>query len=177
MSEVDIWALHEQCQSAFRLEARNRYSVEGEREQFRAFQEGRPLPDHPDIARTMELIRSFVDAGKTIRRVHVLDQPLTPYLRYELAVYPENVEAGEEIHIADRAWAPELEELTDDFVLFDAETDEPSVVWYDYDADGGLEGYRYSESRADIDRCIRHRDVALEHAVPLEQFTALADAG
>lgn len=177
MTKVDVWALHEQCESAFRLEAQNRYAVGAEAERMEAFQAGEPLPEHPDVTRTMELIRSFVEAGKTIIRVHVLDRPLTDYLRYELAVYPENVEAGEEILIADRAWDPQLEELTDDFVLFDAETDEPSVVWYDYDAEGHLEGYRYSESRADIDRCIRQRDVALEHAVPLEEFTALVDAG
>ena len=62
----------------------------------------------------------------------MLELPLTPYLRYELDGYRDNVAAGEEILIADRAWHPGLAELTDDFMLLDGDTEHASVVWYRY---------------------------------------------
>ena len=40
------------------------------------------------------------------------DRPLSAYVRYELAVYAENVAAGEEVRIADRSAHPELGEST-----------------------------------------------------------------
>ena len=44
------------------------------------------------------------------------------YLRYELAAYRENIDAGEEVGIAVRSWHPDLADLTEDFVLFDPGT-------------------------------------------------------
>jgi formylmethanofuran dehydrogenase subunit A len=108
-----------------------------------------------------------------LQRLHVVDLPLTPYLRYELSAYDMNVEAGEEILVADRAWHPDLAELTQDFALFDAETSHPSVVWMHYDAVGKPGEYDYTEDPADVARGIHLRDVALARAVPLEEFRAL----
>jgi hypothetical protein len=39
-----------------------------------------------------------------------------------------------------------------------------------YDASGKPGEYDYTEDPADVERCIRLRDVALAHAVPLEKF-------
>lgn len=176
MSDVDIFALYRGCvRSAFRLEARNRYAVPWEEEQLAAFAEGRPEPPSESLDRSNQMIRELVDAGRHISRVHVVERPLTPYLRWELNAYARNIRAGEEIRIADRAWHPDLEDLTEDFVIFDAETDEPSVVWYDYDEEDRLLGYRYSESPTEIERCRRERGIALEHAVNLDEFMAMLD--
>src|SRR5207245_5369176 len=45
-------------------------------------------------------------SGRHVGRVHVVDQPLSPYVRYELAVYAENVSAGEDVRIADSLCTP-----------------------------------------------------------------------
>ena len=46
------------------------------------------------------MIKAAVEAGKVFQRVHVVTEPLTDYLRYELGwSYPPNIEAGEDIRI------------------------------------------------------------------------------
>ena len=75
-----------------------------------------------------------------IQRVHVVDLPLTAYLRYEMAAYRENIDAGEEVGIAVRSWHPDLAALTEDFVLFDHGGEDEAMVWMRYDHQGQLTG-------------------------------------
>ena len=178
MSGVDLLSMYRAAsREAFRVEAQQRYAVPAEDAQFRAFTEGRPMPSDPRVNRSMQVIRAAVAAGTRIRRVHVVDLPLTVYLRYEMAAYRENVDAGEEVGIAVRAWHPDLAGLTEDFVLFDPGTDRPAMVWLRYDDQGRLTGRDYSDDPADLARAARHREVALAHAVPLSEFASLADTG
>ena len=119
MSGVDLLDMYSRAsEEAFRLETQQRYAVPAEDEQFRAFTEGRPMPSDPRVDRSMQIIRAAAARGCRIRRVHVVDLPLTGHLRYELAAYRENINAGEEVGIAVRRWHPDLAELTEDFVLF-----------------------------------------------------------
>lgn len=159
--------------SVFRLETLQHYTVRGDEARQQAFHEGRPLPPPTKgMQETIRWIRDSVKAGKRIYRVHVLDVPLTPYCRYELAMYRENTEPGEEVFIADRRAHPDLGRLRDDFVLFDAETDRPTVVWFRYDAQGCLQRYERTDDPAVIQECCRRRDLALAHAISLDNFTA-----
>ena len=57
--------------------------------------------------------------------MHVVDRPLSDYIRYELAVYAENVAAGEDVRIADRSLHPELGGLGRTSSIFDAGTGQP----------------------------------------------------
>jgi hypothetical protein len=159
--------------STFRLETRQQYLVPAEAERIRAFQEGRPLP--PRSSASFRLVREAVAAGKRVYRVHVVEHPLTPYLRYELAAYRESVAAGEEIYLADRDAHPDLAGLRDDFLLFDAETSRPTLVWVRYDQEGRHLGWERSDDPAEIERCIQQRDLALQHAVTLDSYLADAD--
>jgi hypothetical protein len=154
--------------SAFRLEALQHYATAYD-ERFEAFQAGRPLPPpSPAKQASMRLVAEATAAGKRFYRVHVVELPLTPYLRYELAAYSENLAAGEEIYIAERAANPGLAELTQDFYLFDDQI----VVWFRYDDHGHLLGRERGDNPADLARCREQRDRALAHAVPLDQFLA-----
>ena len=178
MSDVDLLGMYSRAtREAFRLEAQQRYAVPAEDAQFRAFTEGRPLPSDPQVNRSMEIIRSAVASGCRVQRVHVVDLPLTAYLRYEMAAYRENIDAGEEVGIAVRSWHPELAALTEDFVLFDYGGEDEAMVWMRYDHQGQLTGRIYSDDPADLARAARARQVALAHAVPLHEFVSLADTG
>ncbi|MGH3990214.1 MAG: DUF6879 family protein, partial [Pseudonocardiaceae bacterium] len=84
--------------------------------------------------------------------------------------YRENIEAGEEILIADRAWHSDLAELTEDFMLFDGDTDHASLVWYRYNDNDELLAGVHSHDPADIEVSRRHRDLALAHAVQYAEF-------
>jgi hypothetical protein len=164
-------------EEAFRLETQQRYAVPAEDEQFRAFTEGRPMPSDPRVDRSMQIIRAAAGRGCRIRRVHVVDLPLTVYLRYELAAYRENINAGEEVGIAVRRWHPNLAELTEDFVLFDPNSAHAAVVWMRYDDQGQPAGLAYSDKPADLALAAGYRGAALDHAVPLSEFMTLAEAG
>jgi hypothetical protein len=178
MSDVDLLGMYSRAaQEAFRLEAQQRYAVPAEDAQFRAFTEGRPLPSDPRVNRSMQVIRTAVAAGTRIRRVHVVDLPLTAYLRYEMTAYRENIDAGEEVSIAVRSWHPDLAELTEDFVLFDPGTKHQVMVWMQYDGQGQLADRVYSDDPGDLARAARAREMALAHAVSLREFVSLADTG
>ncbi|MGH3944740.1 MAG: DUF6879 family protein [Pseudonocardiaceae bacterium] len=171
MSFTDMSALRGNVtEDAFRLETRQRYNVPYEEPLIRAFEEGRPQPENESITRHMTTAHRLRVAGKRDYRVHVVELPLTPYLRYELDGYRENIEAGEEILIADRAWHSDLAELTEDFMLFDGDTDHASLVWYRYNDNDELLAGVHSHDPADIEVSRRHRDLALAHAVQYAEF-------
>ena len=166
-AQVDLLALYGQAtREAFRLETRQAYAVPAESAQFRAFTEGHPLPADPHVDRSMQVISAAARAGIRIHRVHVVDLPLTAYLRYEMAAYRENTAAGEEVRIAVRSRHPVLAELTEDFVLFDGQT----VVWMRYDHQGRLTSRDYSDGASNLALAAWQRDVALAHSVPLSEF-------
>lgn len=178
MTDVDLLGMYGRAaEEAFRLEAQQRYAVPAEDAQFRAFAEGRPMPSDPHVDRSMQIIRAATARGCLIRRVHVMDLPLNLYLRYELAAYRENTDAGEEVGIALRRWHPDLAELTEDFVLFDPGSDHAAMVWMRYDDQGRIAALAYSDKPADLALAASYRETALAHAVPLGEFMTLAEAG
>lgn len=89
--------------SAWRLEARDDYDISEEREQFDEFQAtGQSTPSQDDLE-WQSWVRSVRASQRTIGRVRLVGQPLTPYTQFEMAYYPELVAAGEEVRILDRA--------------------------------------------------------------------------
>jgi Family of unknown function (DUF6879) len=168
--------LYRECRvSAWRLETMQHYAAsgDGDEDRQRAFRTGEPLPP-PGRGKQadLELIAMLRESGRQIGRVHVVDQPLTPYVRYELAVYAENASAGEEVRIADRSVHPELEALTRDFAIFDAEASDAAVILFDYDDDGRVRGYRVADDPETVGHCREQYSLALHLSVPLAEFTA-----
>jgi uncharacterized protein DUF6879 len=165
--------LYRTCRvSARRLETLQDYDVSGDEERLRAFLAGEPLPPpRQGKADDLALIADLRKRGRYVGRVHVVDRPLTDYVRYELAVYAENVAAGEDVLIADRSAHPELDGLAQDFAIFDSET----VVLFDYD-DGRVRGYRVASDRETVKRCVAEYDLAAGKSVPLAEFMAATAA-
>ncbi len=84
--------------SMFRLEARNEYRVPFEVEAFRLFLSG-ATPPHDDGDREWaELIASHRSAGRLWQKVHVVDLPLSDYVRFEVTTaYDYFSEFGEDV--------------------------------------------------------------------------------
>jgi len=85
-------------------------------------------------------VRLRVDAGAAVARVHVVIEPLTEYLRFELASYAPNVDAGEDVRILPvrpgEAWPVDIPDV--DFWMVDSRG-----VWeMSYAKDGHLAGCR-----------------------------------
>lgn len=85
--------------SLFRLETLQAYGGSGEDDAFAAFRAGRPIPMTAALREWCERVRRRVGEGRTVQRVHVVTEPLTEYIRFELASYAPNVEAGEDVRV------------------------------------------------------------------------------
>jgi hypothetical protein len=159
--------------SAWRLEVLQHYTGTADEERQRAFHAGEPLPPPgPGKLSSMALISRLRQAGRQVGRVHVVSRPLSAYVRYELAAYAENVAAGEDIRIAEKSLYPELGSITQDFAIFDEETPQAAVVFFDYDGAGLIRGYRVTDDAETVERCRRQRELAFARSVPLADFTA-----
>lgn len=133
--------------SAFRLETLQRYSVSAEDARMRAFREGTPRPERS--VRTSPWLRRIAlttAAGKSWSRVHVIQEPLSEYLRYELIGYVEAMAVGEEIRLAS---PPEGRALVD-FWLFDAGTPGAFAVLMCYDDNGVILGYERVDTPSEL---------------------------
>jgi hypothetical protein len=152
--------------SAFRLETRQRYTVDEEANLFAAFQRGEPLPDWTaDNNPWLKMVTDHRTAGRTMQRVHLVRPPLSDYLRFEFTAQLPSVRAGEDIRVADLQAHPELAELTTDFWLFDDQT----ILIVHYDPDGRPQetstGYDPAPYRS-------QRDRALSVSVPMTDYLA-----
>lgn len=104
--------------TADKLETRDRYSSPTEDEAVRQFLAGEPL-DLSWLDRWFGMVRSATAAGKQFSRVRVVTEPLSDYKRFEMAVCPRTVEAGEDIRYLPRPQATALGLPARDFWLFD----------------------------------------------------------
>ena len=155
--------------SAWRLETLPAYGTPESDPDFAAFLRlGHltPLSERPRKQEWMAAVRQAVAEGRRIGRVHVLRRPLTPYLAYELATYPENVEAGEDVRIADLDQHPELADLDTDFWLLDDEL----VLVMDYDPEGRFLSLTPTSDPSVLRRCRRRRDLAIARSIPVQEF-------
>lgn len=151
--------------SWFRLEALQRYDVQYERDALAAFRRGEPIDTAPGPWQAM--IRDHVAAGRELARVHVIEEPLSDYIRYELAAYTPNVDAGEHVRlipVAHGQWPSGVPRH--DFWLFDDER-----LWLmDYDPRGAFEAVRLVDDPATVQQHRRWRDAALAQSIPLSEY-------
>jgi hypothetical protein len=158
--------------SAWRLETLPQYNprTDASYQHWLAIGEPLPLEQRPRKREWMAAIRSATAAGKRLTQLHVVDRPLAPGVRYELAVYGENVKAGMEIRIADRTDHPELAALTRDWWGFDLDGDRPVIHLMTYDADGEYLSREVSSDPEVVARCRAEQDVALRYSVDLSEY-------
>ena len=153
---------------AFRLETLQHYQDAGEDEPLRRFLAGGERPDDPDRDRWAARVRTAVAAGKIMQRVHVVVEPLTAYLHYELA-WSYTPEAGEDIRIIPveaGQWPAGLPGSGGDFWLFDS----ARLLQMHYDPAGRLTATELVDDPSRIAQACRWRDAALSAGVPLPDY-------
>jgi hypothetical protein len=101
-------------------------------------------------------------------RVHVVSEPLTDYLRYELACYESSAEAGEDIRILPTERAAGLDLPSFDYWLFDNER----AAVMRYGARGLWLQTEIVTDPAFVMSCRRWQDQALSRAIPLDAYMA-----
>lgn len=149
---------------AFRLETLSRYTIEEEEEDFRKFLDTGEVYI-PDDDTWFVRVRRFRETGRWIGRVHVVERPLSDYLRFELTAYRFNVRHGEEVRILDVTGKenPSLPEK--DFWMFD----DSKVVEMLYRPDGTQIG-RELLGNPNLEQYRNWKETALLLSVPLADF-------
>ncbi len=150
----------------FRLETLPEYAASGENAALAAFLAGEPEPPDYPFEEWLEMIRAHGRAGRRMQRVHVVREPLTDYLRYELTWgYARTGGAGEEIRILavsqGQPWPAELPEGTD-YWLFDSH----ELYHQRYGPGGEYQGAEPVPDAARIVAANAWRDAALHLSVP-----------
>jgi hypothetical protein len=164
----DFGAAFEFRRSAFRLELLDKYVAANEAEPFRRFLNGEP---HNPAWREpwAQFVRESVRDGKRMARVHVVREPLSDYLKFELTrAYPANVTAGEDVRILEISQYPELSPPSRDFWLFD----ERNAAVMDYDQDGNFLGADATSDPALVGYYLHVRDLTVNLSVPLADYLA-----
>lgn len=167
LDDPEWLALFENVQESwFRLETLQTYTVDYERDEYEQFLTSGRLDR--ELGDWQRMIERHTRAGRSLRRVHVVQEPLTDYLRYEFEAYRQNGEAGEEIRlvpVASSAWPTNLP-VGQDFWLFD-----DREVWdMHYDSEGRFLEAARSDSASHLDDCRRWRDAALKQSISLSDY-------
>jgi hypothetical protein len=153
---------------AWRLEARDTYRVADEQERIQQFMRTGIAPRKTiENNSWMATIAAAQARGAHMGRVRLVGHPITPYTRFEFAAYCDNVAAGEDVRVVDRAWLDDSWQDAPDFWIFDSKT----VFIQNYDHDGTYLGAELvHDARPYVE--LRERIAAL--AVPLVNYQ-LAD--
>lgn len=152
--------------SWFRLETLQEYDVGYESNEFLGFKTTGRL--ERELGMWQRMISNHVAAGRVLRRVHVIEEPLTDYLRYELAAYAINGKAGEEIRLVPvrkGTWPDGLPRNVD-YWLFDDED-----LWsMTYDGSSRFVAAERVDDAGRLTQARQWRDVALERSIPLAAY-------
>lgn len=159
------WAelFHSFRRSAWRWECQGTYREPGEREPFRLWRKGRR--DDSFLDGWLAKVRGWCAQGKTFRRVRMVTEPPTEYLRWMFEVTDLNVAAGEDIRWISETDARRLGMPGHDFYLLD---DERVVIMHF--GDDGLAGAEVTSDPAVLAEHQRWRDRVWPVAVPHAQF-------
>lgn len=119
--------------TAFRLEALPQYLVDDEKDAFAQFQQDGSLPKEP-MSDWSHLVDANVKNGKTMKRLRLISDKLTPYEQFELQIY-SGIEYGEDIRLnARHIYA---KDYLYDFWFFDDEY----ISQINYESDGTFIGF------------------------------------
>lgn len=154
---------------AFHLELRDAYHVSSEDESYRRWRNGE-APDPSDYDRPwLRRIRSIVKSGRAVRRVRVISEPLSEYIRYEYYGTPQSVAAGEDIRWFPRRLLPaDIVFPLDgrDWWLFD----DCLLAISNFDKNGVSQGSEISTDPALVGQCISVRDLLWDAAIPHRDY-------
>jgi hypothetical protein len=155
--------------SAYRLESLQSYGASGEDASYAAFLDGLPYQRSAGKDRWLDTIAQAQRHRRLMQRVHVVTEPLTDYIRYELAwAYAPNVAAGEDIRImpVTGEWPDDLPAPGGDYWLFDSSR----LYRMLYDDAGRWLGAEPVRDAGVIVHACRWRDAALHQSVSWQEY-------
>jgi len=158
--------------SAWRLEMLDWYTSPVTEQRLARFLAGGIADLAAERAPWLAMLRRHRAAGKTIARVHVITEPLTDYLKYELACYETSVRAGEDIRILPASLAEDVDLPEFDYHLFDAGYPGARAAVNVYGERGAWLRSEIVTEPGFVADCCRWRDAAMSRAIPLDTYQA-----
>src|SRR5437868_7585515 len=125
--------------TAFRLEVLSQYTVDSDQGNVESYLGGDPEPSWAKGGPWFDHLAAERASGKRRYRVHIVEPPLSDYLRYECEWgYSYTVAAGEDVYVLDisETALPTRELIDHDWWLLDEE----HVLRMHYDAEGRFLG-------------------------------------
>ena len=154
---------------AMHLEMRDVYAA-ADHDRFRKWLAGEPFgPEHEaDWWRAWrEMMRQHREAGRILRRLRVVAEPVTDYIRFEWRDAEQLVKAGEDVRWLPRQRASTFLLPGNDVWLFDGEI----AVFTHFSGDGKIQGYELTTDRGVIRRSVSAFEAAGHAAIPHSEYT------
>ena len=151
--------------TAVHLEMRDVYGVENEDAEFDAWRSGFRV-DPADRASWWNDFHTTVEAatsrGVVVRRVRVISEPPSDYIRFEHASTFQNLEAGEDVRWLPRSGASDLLLPGNDFWLFD----DALLRFGLFSGDGRFVGHTLTDDQQIVRQCGAAFAAVWERATP-----------
>jgi hypothetical protein len=154
---------------AVHLELRDTYAIHSEAERFATFlATGRYTgADAPDRRQWLDRIQAMTRAGKRVRRVRVVSEPVTDYIRFEWAGTEHNVKAGEQVRWLARRLASPIAFPGNDFWLFD----DTAVIFTIFTGGGDVAERQLTTDTTIVELCRAAFASAWSAATPHNEYT------
>jgi hypothetical protein len=111
-------------------------------------------------------MRSHRAAGRTLRRLRIVSEPVTDYIRFEWRDADELVKVGEDVRWLPRQRASSLLLPGNDLWSFDGET----VVFTHLSGDGAIQGYELTRDPALVAQTLGVFEAAWRAAIPHSEY-------
>ncbi len=155
---------------AVHLEMRDVYATNIERDRFRTWLRGEPLDSEAEAEwwrPWFELMKRNSEAGKTLRRLRIVSEPLTDYIRFEWLDAAQLVCAGEDVRWLPRRNTSKLLLPGNDFWMFDREV----IAFTHFSGDGHVLDHQMTTEPTIVAACARAFDEAWKLAIPHREYT------
>jgi hypothetical protein len=144
---------------------RDIYATDIERSRFQTWLSGKPLDPvaeaewwHP----WFDLMSRNLAAGKTLRRLRIISEPVTDYIRFEWLDAAQLVQAGENVRWLPRRLASTLLLPGNDCWIFDRET----VAFTHFSGDGHVLGHELTTDTSVVEAVLTAFEAAWSIAIP-----------
>lgn len=148
------------------LELRDSYGTETELPQMAKWAAGEP-DDFEWLQEWAAEVRTQVAEGKTLRRVHVVSEPLSDYHRWSHHVLQVQVAAGEDIRWMPRRLVSSIAFPGNDFWMLDNRL----VIFHHYSGNGLNVDFTTSTDPHDLDLCRSAFEAVWPLAIPHNEYT------
>lgn len=155
---------------AVHVEMRDVYATDVEKDRFNSWLRGERLDPDEEAEwwrPWSDFMRDNGEKGKTLKRLRIVSEPVTDYIRFEWHDAAELVRAGEDVRWLPRRRASPLLLPGNDYWMLDRRT----VAFTHFSGDGHVLGHEATSDQRIVRMCAAAFDEAWEVAVPHAEYT------